>query len=327
MNYPERVLDSILLVVLLSVAFISVAAYARNTDVDNGGVEVVKAGGIVMYRFRDDSGKMIIQDTPPPHYFDDAAPVAADAPTAPVTKVVKKVPPPPPPEPLLSPLQKKLAWSVAALLAAGAAFVGLRPWLRRRLSESAVERAVRGSGYASFNDVKLGTGGQSYITIDKLVRTPAGILVLVVEKLNGDIRGESKADHWATGTNVIPNPLQRLHQAAGIVESLATDVPVYGRVVDLGNARFQTDMSPTIQKLSAFRGSLPGLSTEGPAPRALDAAWRTLMRFERSNNETPRALGGGAMAWLKRYQNECLAALLMTLSIFTVITTVYLQGL
>ena len=328
MNYPRRALDSFVLLFLLSVVFLNITAHARNTDVDNGGVEVINAGGIVMYKFRDASGKMIVQDTPPPQYFDDAAPVEPEAAVEAVAKVVQEVaPPPPPPEPLLSPLHRVMAWSLAALLAVGGAVVGLAPHLRRRLSENSVDRAMRTSGYASFSDVKLGTGGQSYVTIDKLVRTPAGILVLVVEKLTGDIRGEAKSNHWATGTNVVPNPLRRLHQAAGIVENLATDVPVYGRVVDLGNARYANDMGPTIQKASAFKASLPGLSKQGPTPRALDAAWRTLMRFERSNNETSRVLGSGAAAWLRRHRNESLATMLMTLSVIIIIATVYLQGL
>ncbi|MEL6209512.1 MAG: hypothetical protein AAFR44_04895 [Pseudomonadota bacterium] len=274
----------------------------------------MRRGGINMYRYRDANGQTIVVDRPPPFYYDtdEAAPVEA------VEVVVEKDAAPPPPAPPAVP--ERPAWWVPAwagpigLLLAAAFFV-LRPWLSRLRRETPLDRAIRRSGYPVFESLKLSPDGRRSVVVDRLIRTPSGLIALIVAEFSREVRGALDADHWLEGTTPVLNPLKRLQQATSAVSHYALDVPVHPRLVIRGQPKFAMTLPSTAQGVATFSRSLGEFIEPELSKRSLDAVWRTLMRMPRSNEKVVRPLGSGPVAWVRRHAAAALAAALSVVAL------------
>ena len=307
----RRLIAAGLTVTAFLAAVLAAADHHPATTADD--VEVMRRGGVIVYRYRDENGRTIVVDRPPPFYFDSTSDEALDTPEAPVEAPPPVPPsPPPPPEPR-RPTWWPFAWSVPALMLALALGLYLRPVLQRWRSETTLDRTLRRASLPVFHDLKLSPDGRRQVVADRVVRLPTGLLVLVVADLNGDIRGATDADHWLTPAGPILNPLKRLQQAVAAVEHFALQVPVDGKLVVRGQPKFHMALPSTVQRAADVNASFEP-SASPPAPdRALDTAWRTLMRFPRSNEQVRRPGRGGASAWLARHIRELgVAALVVT---------------
>lgn len=278
-------------------------------------VEVIRRGGINMYRYRDTNGQTIVVDRPPAFYFDTQAPVAdeeiVEEPNQP-----KSAPPPPPvpPEPR-RPVWWKPAWAVPIGLILASLFRLLWPRISRWRGETPLDRVIRLSGRPVFEDLSLSPDGRHSILADRVVRTPSGLLVAVVAELTGDVRGALDADHWLVGKTPVLNPLKRLEQATNAVAHYALEVPVQGRLVVRGRPKFAMPLPSTVQSAASFAATLEEHAEARVPVRALDGVWRTLMRLPRSNDKVRRPMGTGALAWVRRHPDEAVSGALAVLAL------------
>lgn len=314
-----------ILLCTLPLAMSSPAGAEEAVEEQTNGVEVIRRGDVVLFRYRDEQGNLIIEDRPPPQYFDVEEVEVEEVEEVEPEPVV--VPPPPPPAPWMPGWLVSVSWAALGLLLLSVPLIWFFPlWLQWR-RETPVDRVLRLGELPYFSDVKLSLGAHTLSEVDRLVRTPAGILILGVEKLQGEIRGTATDDQWVRGTETIINPLARVRHAEKMIAKITPDVPTFGRVVDLGKARYRTGMPATVQKLNVFAGGLSAFA-EGKVPdRTLDTAWRTLMRFPRANQDKPRALGVGWQGWIRRHPFETSACVVLAITVIAAIALLVAQRL
>ena len=187
--------------------------YAQESaDEGTTGVEVIRRGDVTLFKYRDAQGNLVIEDRPPPQFFevDEVEPPIAPPEPPPVVAL----PPPPPPEPFLPRWLVWCGWAILGLMLLGTPVLWFWPQLHRWWRETPVDRALRLAELPYFADVKLSLGAHTLSEVDRMVRTPAGILILSVEKLHGEIRGTANDDQWVRGTSTIVNPLARVRLLA-----------------------------------------------------------------------------------------------------------------
>ena len=121
------------------------------------------------------------------------------------------------------------------------------------------------------------------------------------------------------------NPLLKNVADTQVVQELIGDVAVHGRVVYTGHAKFTSGKPGRLQSVTALRESLERFGAERYArQRKLQLAWRTLMRFPRSNFEPPR--GSGWEVWLMRHWQAVAGALLIGLSASSALALILTRG-
>lgn len=281
-------------------------------------VTVIKSGGTVMYRYRDESGQIVIQDTPPAEYFDQPE-VSAEDKEAEERKPIPLLATEPTPAPLSFGQRavRAVRWLLSFALLVGGLYLLAAPAVRARLLESSLARMLRKAGFPAFFDVAVTSGSRSHAEVDCLARTPSGILVLGVVAFDGQVTGRHDEVNWIVtnkdGTDTVHNPLLKNMRDTRLVQELLDDVPVHGRVVYSGHAKFASGKPARLQSVAALRENLDHFTVGRRAQkRSLEIAWRTLMRFPRSNVEPPR--GAGWQGWLRRHWHAVAGAVLISLS-------------
>ena len=295
------------------------------------GVTVIKSDGTVMYRYLDESGQIIIQDKPPAEYFEPELAEEGEGlePVEPQPVPLLAVEPAPAAPSLADRVIRVVQWLAAIALLAGGLYLLAAPVVRKWLSEPVLARVLRKEGFPVFFDVAVKSGPRTHAEIDCLARTPSGILVLGLADLEGQISGRHDADAWIVtnknDTYTVNNPLLKNLADTAVVQDLVGDVAVHGRVVYTGHAKFSSGKPGRVQSIAALRESLEHFATGRYArQRKLQVAWRTLMRFPRSNVESPR--GSGWEAWLRRHWHAVAGALLTGLSASGVLALIMTGG-
>ncbi|MEM9057485.1 MAG: nuclease-related domain-containing protein, partial [Pseudomonadota bacterium] len=239
-------------------------------------------------------------EAPPAEDADAAAPSSAALPAAVEAAPGAAVPEAPPVDPGLLAVLAALCWL------GGAAVLLWRP-VQRYLRESALERVVRKSGFPAFRGVELPRKPGNDITLEHVLCTPSGLLVLVAPALSGVVTGGPALPSWSHGTKServpVPNPLLQVTAGVEAVRAVAGNVPVFGRVVTTGKVSFPLDPPPEVQTLQALRASMPEFAARATAERELGGAWRLLMRYPRRGDTLPSApRGAGVFAWLAQHR-------------------------
>lgn len=285
---------------------------------DEHEVEVVRTDGRVLYKYVDENGDIAFQDRPPPQYFDespDEEVIETVKAAVPIEMVMRTTP---------GGRWKRPALILLALVSFFIALyvlVGHR--VQRFLGESSLDRKLRHANMPCFDQLQLSDGVRAQVEVDKVVKTPSGILVIGIEKLSGTITGTAEQRDWHradhSDSDTIANPLARVGFAAQIVQKLVGETPVFERVVYTGNARFSGGQPARVTKLSAFQEGIDHFSIRTVEPDQLDAAWRKLMIFPRGNKEPNRLLGAGWQGWLRRHWRETTGGILMFVSVILVL--------
>ena len=292
-------------------------------------VEVIRSGGINMWRYRDENGDMVVVDRPPPQFFntredeqvaEEAAEEILETPAAP-----EMVAPPPVPVPAQTSLVLRALWLLTALLLLGAVAVWLMPLWRRWRGETPVDRACRLADWPVFRDLKIPGVGGRYVIAERVVRTPAGLVVVALSKLRGELRGKASADQWVCGTTPVANPLKPVDQAVEFLQAIVPEVPVMGRVVDQGSPSFAAGKPDALIRIKELEAALQAFEMPGPSTRTLDGSWRSLMKLPRSNQASVRPMGAGPVGWVRRHPHQALSAALGSLALVMAITLVIVQ--
>ena len=285
-------------------------------------VEVVHADGRVFYKYVDENGDIVFEDRPPPQYFD----VELEEEEVELPQMEVSVDTVLPPAPTGRWLRLVMLLLVPVLFLVGL-YVLLQPRVRRLLTESSLDRKLRHANMPCFNRLQLSDGARTQIEADKVVKTPSGILVIGVEKLSGTITGTAEQREWhragRADSFTFANPLMRVEYATQIVQKLVGETPVFGRVIYSGDARFSNGLPAKVTRMSAFQEGIDHFSKSKVGSDQLDAAWRSLMVFPRSNKEPNRLLGIGWLGWLRRHWRETTSGVLVAISIILSIVVLF----
>lgn len=300
---------------LLLLASMIAGTAVRAADAAVDDVVVIDAGGTLMYKYRDRSGQVVVQDRPPLGYFEQlqATEETGRTPTTPIPLSIRTESP----DGFARALATLGRWLPWVLIALGG-YVLVVPALRSRLKEPALVRWLRRAGFAAFTDVDLRMPDGRETRIDCLARTPAGILVITTVRLRGRVSALSEARRWTLTTandeQQIDSPLMSNAAKTRMVAELIGDVPAHGRVVNLSRAHFAAGVPTGLHQPAGFRESLRHFAESTVDGRSLDGAWRVLMRFPRSNVEHRRVFGVGWKAWLWRRRHLVTAGVLAAMA-------------
>ncbi len=174
-----------------------------------------------------------------------------------------------------------LTWAIPAI-AAVLALKALLPRLLGWAGEARVGARLKRLLPEVRDDLILPDGRGGLTQIDHLALTPAGLLVVETKTYSGLILGQA---HEPTWTQVIgrrrhrfQNPLRQNFAHVRAIEALLPDIPVEGRVVFAGQARFANgmpegvchaaDLADELRSLAGVRviGGLAGGAVVPPTP-------------------------------------------------------------
>ncbi len=169
----------------------------------------------------------------------------------------------------------------------------------------------------------------AFLTEKGLTNFSICALDLAAHDLHGKLLSKPLHEIWKTNTTTYPttNYTIGLDSIEKMVAKITPDVPVFGRVVDLGRARYPGGMPGTVQKLGVFKGGLSAYNEGDVSGRVLDGAWRTLMRYPRANRDAPRALGTGWLGWVRRHPFESTACAVLAFTVILAIALMIAQRL
>ena len=146
---------------------------------------------------------------------------------------------------VLLPAFRLLAVGIGCALVANCLTLLFRPALIGRGGERAVRLALARLGLPALHDVVL-ADALGHTQIDHLVRTTQGIVVIETKTFSGWITGTLYSAGWTqhlAGGRIrhrFQNPVRQNHRHCKAVEAaiIGLTVPVHGRIVSAGRARF-----------------------------------------------------------------------------------------
>jgi len=146
---------------------------------------------------------------------------------------------------LMLPAFRLLAVGIGSALVANCLTLLFRPSLIGRGGERAVRLALARLGLPALHDVVL-ADALGHTQIDHLMRTTQGIVVIETKTFSGWITGTLYSAEWTqhlAGGRIrhrFQNPVRQNHRHCKAVEAaiIGLTVPVHGRIVSAGRARF-----------------------------------------------------------------------------------------
>ncbi len=179
---------------------------------------------------------------------------------------------------------------VAAGLAGLLAGVVTGLWVRRR--RRSPEGVLRRIAWEQLADVTIPDDVDGEIHLDRLLLTPAGIVVLEIRRVEGTVFSGEQLDNWTAlgerGRTVLRNPLPGLRARIHAVRELVPpEVPVIGRVLFLGDMQFSGDHPEEVVGLEALAEGAG--SREGQPDPLMARAWQAL---KSKASRVPPAPGG-----------------------------------
>lgn len=211
-----------------------------------------------------------------------------------------------------------LAVGVGSALVANCLALLFRPAVIGHGGERAVRLALARLGLPALHDTVL-ADALGHTQIDHLVRTTQGIVVIETKTFSGWIMGTLYSAEWTqhlAGGRIrhrLQNPVRQNHRHCKAVEAAISGlvVPVHGRIVSAGRARF----CQALETVPILVSALGQLVVDSPwvarvDPGELDAAWtrleilarrtpqlRRLHRAEVRARRTPELVLTERMAW------------------------------
>ena len=165
------------------------------------------------------------------------------------------------------------------------------PQLRGLLGERAVARVLARHSAQVANDVILPDGRGGLTQIDHLALTASAILVIETKHYSGLILGRVHEPQWTQALgrrrDAFQNPLRQNHGHIKAVQALIPHLPVEGRVVFVGGARFAKGRPPGVDDLVSLERELAA-SDHQPTPLALQLGWKDLIAQARRDRQARR---------------------------------------
>ena len=121
----------------------------------------------------------------------------------------------------------------------------LLAWLLYRFElgrRSRLDQVLKSIAFDRIHDLVLPNGDDGEILIDQLLLTPAGLLIIEIKRVEGNVFGSDKMDDWTVIGDerryTFSNPQPGLYDRIAAVRQVVRQVPVTGRIVFLDGARF-----------------------------------------------------------------------------------------
>lgn len=164
----------------------------------------------------------------------------------------------------------------AAVVALGAAIVGLLAWRRYRARRELAAR-VGAVAVDLLQDVILPDGNGGWFHVDFVLLTPNGLLVIDLRDVAGLIFGSEHMTEWTvmqkTRRFTFANPLGPLYDRIAVVRMIAGDgVPVEGRVVFTDRGTFPKGHPAHVTRLASLVAEFPPLERAHADPAV--ARWQ-----------------------------------------------------
>lgn len=238
--------------------------------------------------------------------------------------------PPHPYQPILDAALGGLLWLVPVLLA----IVALR-WLfaariKGATGERRVNKALTRLSQEVLHDIVIPDGRGGWTQLDHVALTPAGLLVIETKNYKGQIFGQPRNQKWTQRLGrqsfFFMNPLRQNYLHIQALKALAPGVPVHGRVVFAGVARFLNGVPEGVSTLRTFREDLKHLFQESAADADLQQAWRKVKEAARTDRATRKAHLAGVRAKHGPELRRPVALGLLTLAGLWVVLMLLIKG-
>ena len=148
------------------------------------------------------------------------------------------------------------------------------------LEERHVKRMTRRLGVRRLRNLHLQDGMGGEVSIDYLLLTRDGLLVIGVKRFSGLIFGGQQTDQWTQVINRVsykfPNPDEYLHRQINAVRMLAPDVAVSGVHLFTHRAEFPKGKPDNVMSTREIR-QLPKRPAQRDIPGKLRTAWVQLV--------------------------------------------------
>jgi nuclease-like protein len=158
-----------------------------------------------------------------------------------------------------------------ALLAAGVVALHRR-WRRYRARRQLI-KSFEAASAGVLRDILVPDGSDGQLHIDFLLLTGRGLLVVDYRDVEGVVFGGEHMSEWAVMNgnerSTFLNPLEPLYDRVAAVRMLAGEVPVDGRIVFTGRAKFPKGRPPRVMRLDLLEQEYPA-----PAPGTAHPAER-----------------------------------------------------
>lgn len=145
----------------------------------------------------------------------------------------------------LTPIQNLWLLSAAGVVLLLLLLLLFRRSIRQALSERRIRNAVARLGSRMYRDLLVPDGLDGYVAADYVVLTHKGILVVKVNRFDGNIFGGSDTDQWSQmigGTSHrFDNPLNDIRLICATLRSQVPNTPISGIVLFVGDCRFPKD--------------------------------------------------------------------------------------
>jgi hypothetical protein len=118
-------------------------------------------------------------------------------------------------------------------------------WLLYRFElgrRSRLQQVLDAIGFDRVHNLILPNGDDGEILIDQLLLTTAGLLIVEIKDVEGNVFGSDKMEDWTVISEdrryTFSNPQHGLYDRIAAVKQVVRQVPVTGRVVFLDGAQF-----------------------------------------------------------------------------------------
>ena len=112
----------------------------------------------------------------------------------------------------------------------------------RRKPERTVDSVLGRIAFERLENLVIPKADEGEIHIDHLILTAAGLLIVDIKEVEGNVFGSDKMDQWTVISEdkrfTFGNPQPALYDRIAAVRQIVRQVPVSGRVVFLDGARF-----------------------------------------------------------------------------------------
>lgn len=151
---------------------------------------------------------------------------------------------------------------------------------RRDAEQRRVAKIIKALNIPALTNVAFPDGMDSYVFVDYVLLTPAGIVVLDVQDYNGFIFGGPNTDQWTQMVRQrgykFENPLHQNAWRLQIIRAFVKDTPLIGKVVFSSVSQFPKGIPEGVLHVSTLSEDLAQLADNKEIPEMVRKAWDKL---------------------------------------------------
>ena len=171
---------------------------------------------------------------------------------------------------------------VAAAIVLGWLLSYVWRWYRAKRAHKELVRQVCAVGADTLVDVLVPDGMGGNYHVDFLLLTSAGVLVVDLRDVTGNIFGGDQMSEWTVMNGALrstfTNPQSGLYDRIAAVKAVAGEVPVEGRVVFTRNGKFPKGLPKWTLMLDSLSSEFPAVERAGLSSTVerFDEPWKQL---------------------------------------------------